>query len=148
MRRGRGGRGIKAAPPETLLNEGGLARPVAKSKRDEDADAKEGDYEFVLPSFDERAFIRREVQSARASFITLGLGVLAGILATVTQRVAGQAHWGYGWIAILLSIVALRPLLTAMSFPEDVTKPRALLGSYSMLFFTGLAVWVLGVNVA
>lgn len=120
---------------------------MAKSKREEEASAKDGDYEFALPTFDERAFIRREVQSARASFITLGLGVLAGVIATLVQKVAGQGHWAYGWLPLVASIVALRPVLVAFDFPPEVTTAKALFGSYFMLFFTGLAIWVLGVNI-
>jgi hypothetical protein len=35
-----------------------------------------------------------------------------------------------------------------MSFSEDVVAWKALAGSYFMLFFTGLSVWILGANVA
>lgn len=122
---------------------------MAKSKREEVADVKaDGEYEFKLPAFDEKAFVRREVLSARASFITVGLGVAAGILATLIQRIAGQAHWYFGWVALVASLLVLRPLLQRMKFPEEVTAPKALFGSLFMLFFTGLAIWVIGVNFA
>lgn len=117
---------------------------MAKSKRDEIAEAKEEDYKFELPPFDEKAFIRREVQSARASFWALGLGLLGGVLATALQ--AGGLDWKLGWFMLLLPLVALQPLLKARGFGEDVTKPKALVGSWFMIFFTGLSVWILGVN--
>jgi hypothetical protein len=123
---------------------------VAKAKREEDAQKEGGDYEFKLPNFDEKAFIRREVLSARASFITVGLGILAGIVAAILQfavdRDAGGPHWWLGLAPLLLSLLLLRPLLRTMGFPDDVTAPRALFGSLFMLFFTGIAIWVIGVN--
>ncbi|MFA5861863.1 MAG: hypothetical protein WDA16_09230 [Candidatus Thermoplasmatota archaeon] len=121
---------------------------MAKPKREDAASAKDGDYEFKLPAFDEKAFVRREVLSARASFITVGLGLVAGILATVVQRIAGQPLWYYGWVPLIASLLVLRPLLQRMDFPEDVTAPKAIFGSLFMLFFTGLAIWVIGVNFA
>lgn len=126
---------------------------ASKSKRDEIAGAataaggatsSEDGYEFKLPKFDEQAFIRREVLSARASFYTLGLGFLAGLAAVAI--LASPLAWSWGWAAIFLSMFALRPLLTAMKFPEDVTKWKALIGSFIMMFFTALAVWMLGAN--
>lgn len=119
---------------------------AAKSKREEKAEAKDaqGDYEFKLPAFDEKVFIRREILGARASFYTLGVGLLAGVLAVVLYVL--PVPWQTGWLPILGSMVLIRPILQRLKFPEDVTTHKALIGSYFMLFFTGLAVWILGVN--
>jgi hypothetical protein len=123
---------------------------MAKSKREEAADAKDDGYEFKLPAFDERAFIRREVLSARASFIMIAVGVAAGLIAALLWKALGGpakgSTWLWAWIPLFASIAALRPVLVAMKFPEDVTKPRALLGSYFMVFLTGIAVWILLIN--
>lgn len=118
---------------------------MAKSKREEVAEAKEeGEYKFELPPFDERAFIRREVQSARASFWALAVGVFAGVAATGLQ--AAGLDWKYGWLPLVASLALLQPLLKARGYGEDVTKPKALAGSFFMIFFTGLSVWIVGVN--
>ena len=123
---------------------------MAKSKRDEKAEEAQGDYEFKLPAFDERAFIRREVLSARASFIMIGVGLVAGLVAALVWKVLGGPEkgstWLWAWVPLFAAVAALRPVLVRMRFPEDVTKPRALLGSYFMVFFTGLAVWILAIN--
>lgn len=118
---------------------------MAKSRREEKAEVKEGDYEFQLPDFDEKAFIRREVESARASFWAVGIGAFAGLVATGLQ--AAGFDWKYGWLPLLLSLAALQPILKARGYSEDAVKPKALFGSFFMIFFTGLTVWVLGVNV-
>lgn len=119
---------------------------MAKSKRDDKAEEKGGDYEFKMPDFDERAFVRREVQSARASFYTIGVGVLAGVLATLVN-VAAPERWQLGWLPILGSMFALRPVLQRFGFGEEATSWKALLGSSFMLFFTALSIWIVGVNV-
>lgn len=117
---------------------------MAKSRREDPAEEKGDGYEFKMPAFDEPAFIRREVQGAKASFYTVGLGFLAGILSTALALVA---PWPWGWLPLVGSMAALRPLLQKLGFGEDVTSWKALVGSFFMLFFTGLAVWLLGVNV-
>lgn len=117
---------------------------AAKSKREDQLAEKEGDYEFKLPHFDEQAFIRRELASAKASFYTIALGLAAGIVSVLMY--AAPIPWYTGWIPLFAAIVLLRPMLQKLGFSEDVTKPRALIGSYFMLFFTGLSVWMLGVN--
>ena len=118
---------------------------MAKSKREEAADAKDDGYEFQLPEFDEKAFVRREVLSARASFVALGLGAAAGVLSAVLWFVL-PSLWYVGWLPILAAALGLRRVLQAMGYPEDVTALRAAFGSMTMVFFTGLAVWILGVN--
>ena len=117
---------------------------MAKSRREEKVEEKEGDYQFQLPAFDEKAFIRREVESARSSFYSLGLGVVAGIASTGLQ--AAGLDWKLGWLPILIAMVALQPLLKARGFGEDATKLKAIAGGAFMLFFTALSVWVIGVN--
>lgn len=119
---------------------------MAKAKRVEKAEEKEGDYEFKVPDFDERAFVRREVASAKASFYVLGVGILAGILAVAATRLGGPDNWALGWLPIFASMAVLRPALQRLGVGEDVTAWKALAGSYFMAFFTGLSVWILGVN--
>lgn len=117
---------------------------MGKSKREEQAAEKDGDYQFQLPPFDEKAFIRREVESARASFWAIGIGLLAGVAATGLQ--AAGLDWKYGWLPLFASVFLLQPVLKARGYGEDVTKPKALLGNGFMIFFTGLTAWVIGVN--
>lgn len=121
---------------------------AAKSKREEKAveskSAEGGEYEFKLPAFDEQAFIRREIQSAKASFYTLALGLGAGLVSVLLYAL--PIPWYAGWLPIFGAMLGLRPLLAKMGFPEEVTAWKALAGSFFMLFFTALAVWILGVN--
>ena len=139
--------------PESPIYDPPPGAPVsmAKSKRDEKAEEAQGDYEFKLPAFDERAFIRREVLGARASFLMVGLGVAAGLASALAWYLlprpdTGDSKWMLSWLPLPLSLLVLRPLLVRLNFPEDVTKARALFGSYFMVFFTGLAVWILVIN--
>lgn len=120
---------------------------MGKTRREEKVAEKDGDYEFKLPEFDERAFIRREVQSAKASFYTIGLGVLAGVLAVVVTVLAPANLWTLGWLPIFGSMAALRPALERFGFGPEVIAWKALAGSFFMLFFTGLSIWIVGVNI-
>lgn len=117
---------------------------MAKSKRDEIADEKGDGYEFRLPDFDEKAFVRREVLSARASFVALGLGALAGVIAALLWFL--PIPWTVGWLPLLGAVLLLRPALTWLDYPDDITSVRATFGSMFMTFFTGLSVWILGIN--
>ena len=122
---------------------------AAKSKREEKADAAaaKGDdgYEFKLPAFDEQTFIRREMLTARASFYTLGLGIAAGIASVLVHLL--PVPWYYGWLPIFAAMIGVKPFLTKLKFPEEVTSWKAMFGSYFMIFFTALSIWILGVNV-
>lgn len=113
-------------------------------KREEKAPAKDEEYEFELPAFDEKAFMRREVQSARASFYSIGLGVAGGVIAL--GLLAAGLDWKLGWIPILGAIGALAPLLKNRGFTDEIVAPKALIGSYFMIFFTSLGIWLFGAN--
>lgn len=116
---------------------------MAKSKREE-KDEEKGDYEFKLPDFDEKAFIRREKEGARASFITVGIGFAAGVVSTLLLLTS--LDWKVGWLPILAAMAGMRPLLQRMGFSEEAVSWKALAGSFFMLFFTALSVWIVGAN--
>lgn len=101
-------------------------------------------YEFPMPKFDEKAFMRREVESARMSFIAVGLGVLAGVLARLADYATG--NFLTGWIPILALLVGLTPLFRRLGYSEENTTPKSMFGNWSLLFFTGLALWVVLYN--
>jgi hypothetical protein len=119
---------------------------MGKSKRDEIADGKDDGYEFKLPEFDEKAFVRREVLSARAAFVAVGIGAVAGVVSALVWFALPRAYWWLGFLPILGAAFGLRRVLAGLGYPEDVTAFRAAFGSMTMVFFTGLAVWILGVN--
>lgn len=116
-----------------------------QAKREEKAAAeKEGEYEFELPEFDETAFMRREVASARASFYTIALGFLAGFLSLAV--LAFGLDWRLGWLPIFASMVFLGPILRRAGFTDEIVAPKMLVGSYFMIFFTSLGIWIFGAN--
>lgn len=115
--------------------------PPAVSRKREEKEAKEGDYEFPMPKFDEKAFMRREVEAARMTFLAAGIGLGAGLLARLVDVVAPD--WKFGWLPILAAVLALQPLFRRLGYSEENTKPRVMFGNWTLVFFTGLAVWVL-----
>lgn len=116
-----------------------MAKDARKSK--DEKGEKGGDYEFPMPKFDEKAFMRREVESARITFLTVFIGLGAGVLARLADAYGG--NWRLGWLPLLLLLAGLQPLLQRMGYSEENTKPKAMFGNWFLLFFTGLAVWVL-----
>ncbi|MHB8584630.1 MAG: hypothetical protein ACYDDF_02175 [Thermoplasmatota archaeon] len=114
-----------------------------EERREEQAEA-EGNYEFPMPKFDEQAFMRREVQLARITFLAAALGLAVGILARLCAHYLGD--WRIGFIPILAGVAVFRPLIQRIGFSADVTTFKALFGSMSLVFFTGLALWVLLTN--
>lgn len=119
-----------------------------KGKRDEDEKTPEpgGEYSFVAPSFDEEAFREKEITGSRVTFVVIGLSALLGILAWAINLIPGL-DWRVAAIPLLAGTAALKPLLARMKFPEEQLEFRALFGNYFLLFFSGLAVWVILLNI-
>lgn len=110
------------------------------------ADAQpEGEYAFPMPDFDEKAFMRREVEGAKISFWAGGAGLVAGLLAWLVGRFGGD--WRLGWLPVLVFMALLGPALKKLHFSDDQTTPKAMFGNWFLLFFTALSVWIVLVNV-
>lgn len=103
---------------------------------------------FALPDFDERAFIRRELSGARTSFVAVGVAVAAGLVATLLQfgTDAAGLPWQIGFLPILGAIWAVPPLAKRFGADIDPKDWKATLGNGFIVFFTGLVVWMLALN--
>jgi len=118
---------------------------LAKKSSDEKQDG-ESDYTFVIPEFDEAAYREKDILSTRITFAVVAFGVVVGIIAWVLTILPG-IDWRLGWLPLFAGTAALKPALQRFKFPEDSLNFRALWGSYFLLFFTALAIWVLLFNV-
>ena len=109
----------------------------------------EGDYTFALPDFDERSFMRREVSSARTTFVAVGVAVAAGVVAWLVQLGADAAGlpWQLGLLPIFASIWLVPRLAVKAGAEVDPKDWKAMLGNGFLVFFTGLSVWILVMNV-
>jgi len=117
---------------------------VAKPKREDKEEGEATAFDFASIRFDEAAFMRREIGAARISFLVAGLGLLAGVLAFLAHRFGGA--WLLGLVVLGASVFAIRPILQARNVPEELTNWKSMLGQGFLLFTTGLALWVLLLN--
>ncbi|MHB8604727.1 MAG: hypothetical protein ACYDCK_05680 [Thermoplasmatota archaeon] len=120
---------------------------MSQKNANKNAEEKEGTYEFALPHFDEKAFMRREVEGARVTFYVVGIALAAGILARVLEiagaKLAPGGGWLIGWLPILIGLGALAPALRRIGFSAETTAPKAMFGNWFLMFFTALALWIL-----
>lgn len=124
-----------------------MAKHEARSK----AEASD---EISLPEFDERGFVRRELQATRGTVVAIGLGALLGALSGVG---GGAAVWTAGLSPLVLSVLlmylaSVLAVFAARSFFERAGVDKANLdgkaaASYGFwVFATWLTVWVLVLN--
>jgi len=138
---------MKLSDVGKLIGDEPFGRPVAK--KEEPTPSKGDDYTFALPDFDERGFMTREISSARVTFVAVGVAAVAGLVARVLQVASDAAGWPWqvGFIPILASIWAVPRVAKRFGADVDPKDWKAMLGNGFMVFFTGLAVWMLLLNV-
>ncbi len=124
--------------------------PYRKGQGQSDA-AAEDEYTLPVPDFDERAFLKKEIDGARTTFVTVFLGIAVGLLARGSDWVGitymGASGYMLGWIVIAIGMAGLAPLLRLVGFSEELTEPRQMAGNWFLLFFTSLAIWVFSHNI-
>lgn len=122
---------------------------MARKEKDATPTPQEGDYTFALPDFDERSFMRREVSSARTTFVATGVAFVAGLLAWLFHLAGNAAGlpWQIGFLPILAAIWAVPRVAVKFGAEVDPKDWKAMLGNGFLVFFTGLSVWILAMNV-
>lgn len=119
------------------------------ARKEEPTPSKGDDYTFALPDFDERGFMTREISSARVTFVAVGVATVAGVVARVLQVATDAAGWPWqlGFVPILASIAIVPRVAARFGADVDTKDWKVVLGNGFMVFFTGLAVWMLLLNV-
>ena len=122
---------------------------MARKDKDATPTPTDGDYTFALPDFDERSFMRREVSSARITFVATAVAVVAGLVAWLVQLAADAAGlpWQLGLIPIFASIWAVPKVAVRFGADVDPKDWKQMLGNAFLVFFTALSVWILVMNI-
>lgn len=118
-----------------------MAKAAKKRKKEEDDD-------FALPAFDEAAYMRKEIELAKVSFVTIALALPVALLLyalTVAANVPVVAFFvGLGLTFLLPRIFHFLP------WPKLATEKlerRDWLGHGGTFLFSWLAFWILLLNV-
>lgn len=125
-----------------------FARPVGRKDKDATPTPAEGDYTFALPDFDERSFMRREVSSARQTFVACGVAVIAGLVAWLVgwASTAAGGPWQAGFLPVFASIWVVPRVAVKFGADVDPKDWKQMLGNGFLVFFTALSVWILVMN--
>lgn len=117
---------------------------MAKKVRRNPEEAAEATFEF--PSFDEAAFVSKELELTTALGVATGLTLLLGVLAWL------GTFYGLAWYIVFplgLLGVALSPLAVRRLRPRSSIYTKGdWAGLVALAFFGWLALWFVLVNVA
>lgn len=103
---------------------------------------KEEDADWVAPEFDEVAYMRREIEGARAAVLTIGWAVVGAIVSFLLYAVHPAVAF-VGGIAVGYGLVFMLPLLGVKT---DAFKRRDWTGHGITYFFSWLAFWIILLN--
>lgn len=108
---------------------------------------KDDGYEFTMPDFDEKEYIRRERRKARTYFLSFAFGIVMGIICHFAWRgISPDYRWALTFLLAIASIGFLAKLLQL--FKVDITQfgKKEWLGSIAFYFFTWLAIFIISIN--
>ncbi len=112
---------------------------MAKKRKKE---KPEEGYEFKIPEFDEKEFLRKEVRDSKALFVTFGYAVLIGIVSFGLSFLDVALAALVGFIAI----VFLRHLYPLVNVDTTKLEKKQWAGNIIMYLFAWLAIWILLTN--
>jgi len=114
-----------------------------KRKKDK---AKEEEYEFRPPEFDEKEFLKKELADTRTLIWTVlyaaVFGFGAGLLMLANEQLLGVA-----FMLGIAGIVSLKYFYPIIKVDTESFQKKNWLGNSAIFFFTFLAIWVLVLNV-
>jgi hypothetical protein len=106
------------------------------------------EYEFQMPSFDEKEFITEQKKKAKSAFISFGFGILMGIICSAIWISLGDSSVKWP-VTFLLGICSLGFLIKIFQlFKIDVStfERKDWLGTGAFYFFTFLAFFIISIN--
>lgn len=113
-------------------------------KRKKQKEVEEEKYEFVPPEFDEKQFLKDEMNATKRIAVTIGYGALFGVIAALLMILTRNGYLGL--FLLIIGFWFMRYLFAAMKIDLSKFTRRTWLESGVWFFFTFLAVWILVIN--
>jgi len=113
-----------------------------KRKRDK---AKEEEYEFRPPDFDEKEFLKKELRDTKTVLFTIAYAIAMGVAAGLMSRVSRDLL-GPSFLLVIAGIVSLKWVYDIIGIDVSTLLKKNWAGNIATYFFTFLAVWVLLLN--
>jgi hypothetical protein len=114
---------------------------MARKKLHKDEEEEE---EYGPPPFDEKKYLRTEMESAKASILASILGIIMAVVATGILAATHDFTIGVG--AGIVAAVAVRPMLGILRLDTKSFQTMAWLGTYFSYFVSFVAFWILLIN--
>ena len=119
---------------------------MAKKRRIIEKKAKEEDYEFVPPEFDEEEFIRKDLYGTKIIFVVAAFAIIIGILCSCVQKAFADTGLWLGLALMFLGVAAINPLLRLLRFDPELLERRTIVGNALFYLLLTLGIWILLVN--
>lgn len=120
---------------------------MAKRRKDkEDEETEEQD--FKLPKFDEEAFIKKEKEKIRATFLSFAFGFIVAIITFGFWQllVDSPVQWTLIFLLGVFNAAWLRYLFARLGVSEEILERKGMFTSYAIYFLTWLFVLIVLIN--
>ncbi|MBM4237059.1 MAG: hypothetical protein FJ151_01065 [Euryarchaeota archaeon] len=104
--------------------------------------AKEEEYEFVPPEFDEKEFLENDIKGTKTLLLTTVFAIVCGIIAFLLGGVSALL----GLVILIGGMVALRYLYLVIGIKPNEVEKKTMIGNLIVFFFLTLGIWILLVN--
>lgn len=113
---------------------------MAKKRRKEEKEEEK--YEFVLPDFDEKGFLEKDIKGTKALAVSIAVAIIAGLFAYMTTWISVFL----GLALILVFIVALKWLYPLFKIEIESLEKKTIAGNYILVFLLALGIWIILLN--
>lgn len=113
---------------------------MARKKKMEE---KTEEYEFVPPTFDEKAFLIKDIIGTKALMVTTLMAIIFGILASVVGQSVDQA---LGFLVLIIGGVALNYITPLFKIKREDLDKKTIAGNIALYVLLSLGIWILLMN--
>jgi len=112
-----------------------------KHKKEKEPEEK---YEFVPPEFDEKQFLKDEMNATKRVVLVVLYGVLFGVIAAIATAMTRNGYFGF--LIFIVGALMIKYFLIAAKLDLSKFTKKNWAENAVWFFFTFLAIWILVVN--
>ncbi len=114
-------------------------RAMAKRKKRE-KEKEEAEEEIILPSFDEKKYMEKEIRGAKTTTLVFFYAV---IIACISAVFTYMGQWAMGVLLGAVAVVSIHVPLSLMGVDTSAMEKKEWAGNYMVFIFAWLGVWVI-----